>query len=154
MAGFVHAQVRNTSVGVRSAYSYGVCFRINSDEKNAAEALLSFRDRGIQFTVLSEKFVPALTRYSDHFILGCGYGGHLGYTRWFSRHEYKDEMISYSNRSSPLLGIDAMLSLEYQFFKMPFITGIDFKPFAELGGKHFFRLNLWDFGFTVKYLLK
>jgi hypothetical protein len=54
-------------------------------------------------------------------------------------------------RPSPLLGIDAVIGLGYRFYKYPVTTGMEFKPFAEHGCYRIFRLDLWDFGFTVKF---
>jgi hypothetical protein len=151
---FVKAQERSTALGFRSGYSYGLSLRLYSNNFKSSEALLSFRDRGIQFTVFSEKIMPVLTAHSDHFMLCSGVGGHLGYSRCFLRNYNAEGEVFYKDRAFPLLGIDALFSLEYLFYKIPFIAAIDYKPFTELGGRKFFRLNLWDFGFSIKYLMK
>ena len=151
----VNAQDYNTSVGFRGGESWGFTYRICSNEVNAAEALLSFRVGGMQFTAMKEIFMPVLLKYSDHFFLYTGYGGHLGYSRWdYKNNYYENKFHGRYMKASPLLGIDGVLGLEYKLFKYPFTAGLEFKPFAEFGGRRFFRLNLWDFGFTVKYNLK
>jgi len=148
------AQEYYNSVGFRGGESWGFTYRICSDEENAAEALLSFRDGGMQLTAMKEIFMPVLLKYSNHFFFYKGYGGHLGYSRWNYKNYYENEFHRRYMKASPLLGIDGVLGLEYQLFKYPFTAGLEFKPFAEFGGRRFFRLNLWDFGLTVKYILK
>ncbi|NTW31503.1 MAG: hypothetical protein HGB12_02565 [Bacteroidetes bacterium] len=150
----INAQECNKSIGLRGGDSWGFTYRICSDDANAEEALLSFRNGGMQFTVMKEKFMPVLLKYSEHIFLYKGYGGHLGYSKW--RHkDYEDNLYwQHHSKASPLIGIDGVIGLEYRLFQYPFSAGIEFKPFIELGGHRFFRLNLWDFGFTVKYNLK
>ena len=148
-----NAQEYNNVIGFRGGESWGFTYRICNDEVNAEETLLSFRNGGMQFTAMKEMFMPVLLKYSEHFFLYKGYGGHLGYSKW--RHdEYINDMHWYQSKASPLIGIDGVLGLEYRLFRYPFSAGMEFKPFAEFGGHRFFRLNLWDFGFTVKYNLK
>ena len=151
----LNAQDFKRSVGFRGGESTGITFRFFSDENNAAEALLSFRDGGIQFTVLKELYMPVLLKYSDHIFLYKGYGGHIGYSQRTHHDFFEGNNVNwYHLKSAPLLGIDGVMGLEYRLFKYPLTGGIDFKPFAEIGGRRFFRLNLWDFAFTLKYTFK
>ena len=149
------AQECNNVIGFRGGESWGFTYRICTDDVNAVEALLSFRDGGMQFTAMKEIFMPVLLKYSDHFFLYKGYGGHLGYSRWNYKNKYYEHGFrGRYMKASPLLGIDGVAGLEYRLFKYPFTAGLEFKPFAEFGGRRFFRLNLWDFGLTVKYNFK
>jgi len=149
---FLNAQEYLSAVGLRGGLSSGVTCRFFSNDENAIEALLSFRDCGIQLTAMEEKFMPVFLNYSEHIFLYYGYGGHLGYSKWPDEDYYNSHR--YYINALPLVGIDGIAGLEYRFYKFPVTTGIDFKPFSELGGRRFFRLNLCDFGITLKYTFK
>jgi len=146
------AQEYKSSIGFRGGESFGFTYRIFNNVENAAEALLSFRDGGMQLTAMKEIFNPALLKYSDHIFLYQGYGGHLGYSRWHYKDIHDgDYFTRYPVNMFPLLGIDGLIGIEYRIYKYPLTMDIGFKPFAELGGRRFFKLSLWDFGFTVRY---
>jgi hypothetical protein len=147
----LQAQDYTKAIGFRGGESWGFTVSLFSDEKNAAEALLSFRNGGMQLTAMKETFMPVLLNYSTHIFFYKGYGGHLGFVR--TNREGKDTYSSdyHRRRSFPLAGIDGVLGLEYRLYKYPLTAGFDFKPFAELGGSRIFRLDLWDFGFIIRY---
>jgi hypothetical protein len=52
-----------------------------------------------------------------------------------------------------VVGVDAMFGLEYRVYTFPLAVTLDFKPFVEVFGEHFFRVNFWDFALGVKYTL-
>ena len=146
-----NAQVYRGAIGIRGGESAGISVQLFSDENNVVQGLLGFRNSGTQFTVLKEKYMPVLLKYSDHIFLYKGYGGHLGYERWY---KWKDgDWPDYNRhmRSAPLAGIDGVIGLEYRLFKFPLKFGLEYKPFAELSLHNIFRLNLWDFGVTIHY---
>lgn len=151
----LNAQGGKNEAGLRGGCSWGANLRLFSDETNAAEALLSFRDGGIQLAAIREKFMPALLTYSGNIFFYYGYGGHLGFTTWW-REKYLEDYDAYTclRRAAPLAGIDGAAGIEYRFYKMPLTAGFDFKPFAEIGGQKFFRINLWDFGINIRYNFK
>lgn len=142
------------SVGFRGGYSYGFTYTMFTDENKEAEALLSFRDGGMQCAVFVKKFKPVLLEYSDHFYLHYGIGGHLGYTSWekgFKTSENGYDHYEFRNYFSPVIGADFSATLQYRFYRYPFSIALDYKPFFELPGRHFFRLNLWDTALCIKY---
>ena len=49
------------------------------------------------------------------------------------------------------VGFDGVIGAEYRFYTVPLTIAIDFKPYMEFFGKHFFNINLYDFGLTLKY---
>lgn len=148
---YLNAQDHNGAIGIRGGESGGITAQMFKDEGSAIQALLSFRRTGVQFTVLTERYMPVLLNYSDHIFLYEGYGGHIGYERWYKYHAGDWPNYSEHMRTSPLIGIDGIVGLEYRLFKYPFKFGIEYKPFAELSLHHVFRLNLWDFGVTIHY---
>jgi hypothetical protein len=74
------AQDYMRSAGIRGGFSPGLTFRTYLDPQLAYEGLLSFRENGLQFTVLRQHFKPTLWNLSEGFFLTYGYGGHLGFT--------------------------------------------------------------------------
>lgn len=149
----VHAQNYWGAIGIRGGESAGISVQLFNGESNAVQGLLSFRHSGIQFTVLTEKYMPVLLKYSDHIFLYQGYGGHIGYERWY---KWKDGDWPYYNQhvqASPIAGIDGIVGMEYRLFKYPFKFGLEYKSFAEFSLHNVFRLNLWDFGVTVHYTI-
>lgn len=144
------------SVGARGGYSSGIDFKGFMEEDRAMEALLSWRDGGMQFTMLLETYRPVFLEYSDHMFLYMGYGAHVGYTRWYKR--YKDDNVIYGHptyfyqrRSSPIIGADAIAGLEYRMYRFPMAVGLDVKPFAELFGENFINIHLMDLAFSLRY---
>ena len=150
------AQDYSGSVGLRGGYSSGLNFKGFVSDENAVDALLSWRDGGMQFTMLLETYRPVFLGYSEHMFLYLGYGAHVGYTRWYKRYEDNIQINGhptyyYHRRSSPVIGADAIAGLEYRMYRVPLAFGLDVKPFAELFGEHFININLVDFAMSFRY---
>ena len=149
----IHAmgQDFSRSVGIRGGLTSGITYRQFLNPELAYEGLLSFRQSGLQFTILREHFRPTMWQVSDGFFITYGYGGHIGFT---NAHTYKvfNKYFHYPQRKfSPLLGIDGYLGIEYQFPGIPVQVGLDYKPFIEVSLYEFFRMSVWDVAFTLKY---
>jgi len=144
------------SAGFRGGYSSGIGFKGFMDEEKALEALVGWRDGGMQFTMLLETYRPVFLGYSEHVFLYLGYGAHVGFTRWYERYQ-GDVYINghptyhYSRHSSPVIGADAIAGLEYRMYRVPLAFGLDIKPFVEFFGESFISLNPMDMGFSVRY---
>jgi hypothetical protein len=149
---YINAQDYQTAMSLRSGVSSGVSIQFFRDESKAIEGLLSFRNNGLQLTVIKEYYRPVLLKRSTHIFAFYGWGGHLGF-EWNNtdhHHDFPPRVFS----SGPSAGLDAMAGAEYRFYKVPVTIGLNFKPFAEISATRFFNLNLWDYGFTVKYTFK
>jgi hypothetical protein len=146
----VNAQDYQTAIGIRGGYTSGINLQFWTDENRALDGTLSFRNNGMQMTILIEHYRPILLKRSTHIFGYWGWGGHLGYDWGNSSHQLWDYPPRVF-RSGPVLGIDAVLGAEYRFYKVPITLGLDFKPFAEFSATRFFNLNLWDFGLTARY---
>ncbi len=68
------------SVGIRGGLTSGVTYRQFLNPELAYEGFLSFREGGLQFTILRQHFRPTMWQVSEGFFMTYGYGGHLGYT--------------------------------------------------------------------------
>ena len=150
---FVKGQDHQTAISLRSGVSSGISLQFFGNENKALEGLLSFRNHGLQLTILKEYYRPILLRQSKHIYAYFGWGGHLGF-EWPRYQGYHSEFPRRVYTSGPLAGVDAIAGAEYRFNKVPITLGLNFKPFAEFSVSRFFSMNLWDVGFSIKYSFK
>ena len=139
------------SAGIRGGLTSGISYRGYLNPELAYEGLMSFRNNGLQFTLLRQHFRPALWHISDGFFISYGYGVHIGFT---NTHSYKHftKTVHYGEKKfSPLLGLDGYLGIEYHFPGIPVQVGLDYKPFFEMSLREYFQMSAWDVAFTLKY---
>ncbi len=134
-------------VGLRSGVSSGFSLRVYTGYSDWAEGLLLGRDGGLQLTVLKGKSIPYLIGHHSPLTLQTAFGGHIGNVR----SDYRSGEYYYNRRCLPVAGVDFFLAATYQFPRFPLSLSLDYKPFAELNPDRFLHINLWDFGFTVRY---
>ena len=151
-SGFSEEPVK--AVGIRGGLSSGFEYRVFSGDLTSYKALLSFRKQGLQLTGMKEFHV------SDAFDIGeeelsfvYGFGAHLGFESWHRINYYDDIYHTpYSERrSGPIAGLDGLAAIEYSVREIPFVFGVEVKPYFNLFGENFFQLQPFDFAFTVKY---
>jgi len=151
LASCLHAQEFRQAVGVRLGWSPGFEYRVFADDLNSYRFLLSTRDRGVQLHLLKEFHQYDLFNFTDRLIFTYGLGVHAGYKRWDEIH-YQNNVQWYDTRTSFIAGMDGLAGLEYYFEKAPIALGFEVKPYFEFFGPAFFNIELFDFGFTAKYL--
>jgi len=139
------------SAGIRGGVSSGITYRGFLNPQLAYEGLLSFRNNGLQFTVLRQHLEPAFWKLSDGFFILYGYGGHAGYTNSYTYTRIYKTVHHSGNTFSPLVGLDGYLGVEYHFPGIPLQAGLDYKPFLEMSIHEYFQLSAWDVAFTIKY---
>lgn len=144
----VLAQDNRMTLGFRSGEAWGLTCRIPNNETTATEGMLTFRDRGIQLTLLKENVLPVLLKYSSHFFAYQGFGAHIGYVRNRPWDEHSHWM-----HAGPVAGADFIAGLEYRTFKHPLSFALEYKPYAEFSATRFFKVSLWDFAFIFRYTL-
>ena len=152
ISGFlVNAQEFRQAVGIRIGWTPGFEYRIFSDELNSYRFLISTRGRGGQAHLLKEFHRHDLFAFTDQLTFIYGAGVHGGYERWDIKH-YNENSEWYTTHSSFVAGMDGLVGLEYMFYKLPISLGLEAKPYFEFFGQEVFDIELFDFGFTVKYL--
>ncbi len=139
--------------GVRIGNTTGFSFKAIKDERLGMEAIIGFRNGGMQVYGLVESYRKVFTSSTDGMRLFFGPGAHVGFTayRYYNGYGYHNDGPL---RFYPVLGLDAIVGLEYNFPMTPVVIAIDFKPFVELEGFHKFRANAWDFGIRVSYSIQ
>ncbi len=148
----MEAQNYTREAGIRGGLTSGFTFRQYLNDHLSYEGLLSFRQRGLQLTVLRQIHEQEPNDYVDNLFLVYGLGAHAGFyysdiyrSMWYRDYYYSQPVFS------PVIGIDGYVGAEYRFTTVPFGFGIDYKPFFEFSTVQFFRLRLWDFAFTARY---
>lgn len=150
---FAVGQFYEKDFGVRIGNTSGFSFKTIKDNKLGLEAILGFRNGGLQIYGLIESYKQVFTSNTEGMRLYFGPGVHIGFTtyRYNSGYNYPNDGPL---RFFPVLGIDGIVGLEYKFPMTPVIIGIDFKPFLELEGFYKLRANVWDFGIHVSYSIQ
>lgn len=144
------AQENRRAVGIRGGLSSGFEYRVFTSEYSSYKALLSTRDRGLQLTGLKEFHEPGLFDLGDEFSLIYGFGLHVGYERW-EDYDYHNGYSYWETRTAPIAGLDGLVGAEYNFLEVPLTLGFEVKPFFDLFGRKIFRIQPFDFAFTLKY---
>jgi len=146
-----HAQEFKQAAGIRLGWTPGFEYRIFADDYHSYRFLLSTRDRGLQAHVLKEFHQYDMFNFSDQLVFIYGAGLHAGYERWDVLH-YNNNSQWQTTKTAVVAGVDGLVGVEYLFYNAPVSIGLDAKPYFEFFGKEFFNIQLFDIGFTVKYL--
>ncbi len=146
------SQFYNKEVGIRGGYSSGITFRINLEENLSYEAQLNYRDQGANFTMFRQQHTEmGMDRLGNwEFIYGFGLHAGFYYTDTYSilfREIYFGTEIF-----TPVIGMDGYVGIDYKLADIPMSFGVSFQPYMELSLKQVFGINLWDFGFQVRYM--
>lgn len=141
------------SIGLRLGGN-GISYKYTEDQYKGFETILAFREHGVQFTGLVEFYKPIKTDRISNLFYFWGVGGHAGYkgVEVFNCQCDENGTSVYPEiRHNPVLGFDGIFGGEYQFYSIPLAVSLDYKPYIEFFGEHVFRLDLWDFGLTIRY---
>ena len=148
------AQDRRHAVGLRMGGTFAVTYDYLHNEFSGFSGMMSFREKGVQVTGMLKFYRPAFERVTDRFWWYAGVGGHVGYHKWTEYFSVNQGIYTYYyefNRYSPVMGLDGLIGLEFRMDILPICFGVEYMPYFDLFGKNFFKLNYYDFGFTIKY---
>jgi hypothetical protein len=136
------AQDYNTGIGLRVGWFNGITVKHFITENKAIEAIASTRWGGYDFTALFEIHKPAFD--ADGLYWYFGVGGHIGF--------WEGDRVRWSNTDKPynVIGVDAILGMEYNFNEVPINLSLDWKPAFNLVGINGF----WGDGgaFSIRYI--
>ena len=142
----------STGIGLRGGgYSSGLTIKHFLSGKNgvAIEGLLTteYKARGARLTILGEKHIGIPDAKGLQFYYGAGFHAGAYQGRYYfadDRFYYKgrdgDKYFVKSNRNGYFydeatyiaFGADLILGLEYKLPDLPFVVGVDYKPFFEV----------------------
>ena len=147
----VKAQHYTRDAGMRGGLFPGICYRQYSSDTKYSEVMLSLGKNAIRVNFLKEFVMPAFPGFSPNLHFIYGFGAHSGFSS--SDHfRVLNRTYFYNNtRFSPVFGVDGYLCLEYCFHKVPFLIGIDLKPFFEYSTNQYFNLSLHDTALNLKF---
>jgi hypothetical protein len=148
-------QISTRQAGFRLGYRSGIFYQVSSETGNAEtgyNAMLSFKDSGIQLTGLKIVYENSLNGISPNLFFGWGYGGHIGFIYADHVRSMGEDYYFHDERFCPLLGIDGWLAAEYRIRDIPVIVSLNLKPYVEITIPAFVRLMPGDFGISVSYV--
>jgi hypothetical protein len=137
------AQNYYTGVGLRGGLSNGITVKHFVSETNAVEGIIASRWGGVLITGLfefeNEFNTPGLTWF-------YGAGGHVGIWNTPKNASWWVD----GDVSSPIVGVDGIIGIEYTFDSVPISLSVDWKPAINLIG----YTGAWaDSGaFSIRYV--
>ncbi len=132
------AQTYQTAAGLRFSYEGGASIKYFTSPTIALEGVLGFRTKGAVVTGLFEIHQTAFNVAELKFYYGAG--AHIG---GVGRGDYKVYGGDYQvyTTSSPLLGVDGVIGLEYLIPDSPIAVSLDLDPRIELFRGSLFNLQ-------------
>jgi hypothetical protein len=137
----------STGIGLRGGgYSSGLTIKHFLSGKNgvAIEGLLTteYKARGARLTLLGEKHKGISDVQGLQFYYGAGFhaGAYRGryyftdarFYRYHKKNVYVYRDYVYDDATYVAFGADLILGLEYKLEDLPFVVGVDYKPFFEV----------------------
>ncbi|UOG75763.1 hypothetical protein MTX78_04005 [Hymenobacter tibetensis] len=137
----------STGIGLRGGgYSSGLTIKHFLSGKNgvAIEGLLTteYKARGARLTLLGEKHKGISDVKGLQFYYGAGFhaGAYRGryyftdarFYRYHKKNVYVYRDYVYDDATYVAFGADLILGLEYKLEDLPFVVGVDYKPFFEV----------------------
>lgn len=146
------SQFYNKEVGLRGGYSSGITFRVNLQEDLSYEGQLNYRDKGGVFTLYRQLHHEIGMDRMGNWELIYGFGMHGGFYFTDSYRILYRTIYFGKEVFTPVLGVDGYLGIDYKLVDLPMSFGASFQPYMELSLKQVFGINMWDFGFHVRYM--
>ena len=152
----LYAQRESSSIGLRGGGVSGMTYKLVDYDLSAVEIIVGYQRGGMRLTGLIEKLKPIKTDRIANLYVITGLGAHAGYVQYRKRKtKTVDGTTYYSNQRvyAPIIGGDLIIGLEYHFESVPINISLDYKPYMEFFGERVFRIDFWDIGFSIRYVL-
>ena len=117
------AQDYKTAIGIRGGFPTGINFKASIGQGKALEAILSGYGGGFELTGLLEFHKQAFDTPNLNFYYGPGV--HIGS---FGANTVIPGYYGNNRATGFIIGVDAILGIEYTLTDIPFVIGIDVKP--------------------------
>jgi hypothetical protein len=154
MGTLAFTQTKNTAIGLRGGGVSGFSIKMVDYDLKAFELILGYQRGGARLLGMIQKFEPIREDRIANLYIISGVGAHSGYITYNEESSrLVDGVMYYSFRKkyAPIVGIDLMIGVEYQFESVPFNISLDYKPYMEFFGEKTFRFDFWDIGFSLRY---
>lgn len=151
------AQEYIRSAGVRLASeTTALTFKKFASQDQAVEVFLSGRSKGLQVTLMYEKYLPMRVGTLDNFYFYSGMGGHIGYQKDSEINKVPTGPLQtdfyYTKEEYFEIGIDGIVGIEYRILSVPLSINVDLKPFVSYVGFEKVEGDFWDGSIGVKYI--
>lgn len=144
-------------LGVRTGVTSGLSGKVVKDDRVAIEGLFGFRNGGMQLVALLESYHDLFPSRGHEWRIYFGGGGHVGWINGYNRVRRWSNSTGYyweeQRIAGPVLGLDGIFGMEYNFVKSPLVLFAEFKPFIELQSFKHVKVNFYDFGVGIRYKL-
>ena len=143
-----NAQTYQTAAGLRFSYESGISVKYFTAPTIAVEGVLGLREKGAVVTGLFEIHQSAFNVAELKFYYGAG--AHIGGVGSGTYSVYNGDVKVYGS-SSPLLGADGVIGLEYLIPGAPIAVSADLDPRVEIFRGPIFSLAP---SLGIKYVFK
>ncbi len=150
------AQDENSTIGLRGGGVSGMTVKLIDADLRAMEIILGYQRNGLKMVGMVQRYKPIKTDRISNLYVFSGLGARAGFERYDKEEtQVIDGITYYSYRriTTPVVGGDMIIGLEYQFESVPFNVSLDYKPYMEFFGEKFFRIDFWDIGFSIRYVI-
>ncbi len=148
----IHSQAQNYTrdAGIGGIDGISFSYRQFFDDDLAYEGILSMGENGIRVYGFKEFLMPTFIGQSENLFFTYGFGVHGGvsYQKYF---QILNRKYYISQEWSPVFGIDGMAVFEYYAPEVPLVFSLGAKPGFEFSMNRFFKLEILDIMFLVKY---
>ena len=142
-------------LGLRVGTMSGITGKVIKDKKTAIEGTLGFRDGGIQLYTLLEAYKILDKNTNQSWFLYFGGGAHIGYVNGYNRVRRWSNSDGYyweeEYTSGPVIGLDAIMGVEYNIVSTPLTLFFEIKPLVELQSFSKIRTRFYDIGTGIVY---
>lgn len=145
------AQMFDKCIGIRMGYANGLFYETQIDDVDSYRFMYSSRNKGMHFTAMKITRKYKTEQFPEEFSIYYGYGGHVGYVKWNKAVTSNEHGYYWDQRSAPVLGLDAIVGISYDFKRQPISITFDVKPFFDLLGPDGFSAMPYDFAFGAVY---
>lgn len=147
------------SAGVRMGHTSGLTYKKFFENEEAVELIISGRNEGITITSMYLFHSPMQFSFNENFYAFYGIGGHIGFEQYdklnkklTSYNPPDPPSFDYQEKSYYVMGIDAIVGLEYRWLTVPITIGFDVKPYYNFIGMRYSKAHFWDSAISFKYV--
>lgn len=145
------AQQYNRAIGIRSSNDFSILYEKQINDESNYRFTYSFGyGRGQKISAYKIFQYYKLDDFPPNLSFHFGYGAHIGYCRW--RQFFKNEHGQYWDKMyRPILGLDGIVGLAYNFTSVPLAISLDVNPCFDLWGKNYMNIQMLNTGVGLIY---
>jgi hypothetical protein len=146
----IWAQNFDKSIGARQGAASEIYFEKTNDDLSSFRVAASWRDNGRQLSVMKIHRTYGNEGLPENVSFYFGYGAHAGSVRW-NQNISDSKGYYWDERSAPVIGLNAIVGLSYDFREYPISITLDAKPYFDFWGSSIFRTTPFNIAFGAAY---